>query len=142
MRFRIMALAALTALSFAVAGCGQVKVGYIDQARVVEESPQLKSVVEEANQKLEEAQKQAEEELSQKQDMTDEEFQKFQTDTQRKLMGLNQAYATQLRQKLDVAVAGVVKDKELDTVVESSKDQRVVVRGGVDVTDEVIQKLQ
>ena len=49
---------------------------------------------------------------------------------------------TQLQQKRNAAVADVVKDKDLDVVMESSKMEPLVMKGGVDITDEVLQKLQ
>ncbi len=135
-------VAGLFAVTFAMAGCGQVKVGYVDGSRVVDEAPQLKAVLDEGNQKLEEAAKEAETAFTQKQNATDEEFQKAQEDAQKKMNSINQAYSTQLKQKLDVAVAGVVKDKGLDVVMDSAEMRKSVLQGGMDITDEVIQKLQ
>ena len=74
--------------------------------------------------------------------MTTEEAQQLQMETQRKMAGLNQMYTTQLEQKLNVAVQDVVKEKKLDIVMDSTKQQPSVLTGGVDITDEVIQKLQ
>ena len=34
------------------------------------------------------------------------------------------------------------KEKKLDAVVDNQAQQKVVIEGGVDVTDEAIQKLQ
>ena len=63
-------------------------------------------------------------------------------ETQRKLAGLNQMYSIQLEQKLNVAVEDIVKEKKLDIVMDSSKTYPSVITGGVDITDEVIGKLQ
>ncbi len=134
--------AGLLAFAMLMGGCGQVKVGYVDTERVTQESPQLKSVAEEATQKIMEAQKQAEADFAAKENPSQEDFQNAQVDLQRKMAGLNQVYATQLRQKMDVAVAAALKDKDLDAVVDSTKVQKTILLGGVDLTDEVIQKLQ
>jgi len=129
-----------------MSGCGQAKIGYIDGERVTKEAPQIASLVEEGNQKLQEAQTQAEADLKQKlqenPDMSQEEAQKLQMDTQRKLQGLNQSYALQLRQKVDAALAKVTKDKKLDAVVNNSKEQPIAIMGATDVTDDVIKELQ
>ena len=138
----IMALLCATLAS----GCGQTKIGYIDGERVSKEAPQINSLIEEGNQKIEEAQTQASQDLQKKMqenpNMSQEDLQKAQMDGQRKIQGLNQSYALQLRQKMDVAFATVSKTKKLDAVVNNSTDQPVAVTGAVDVTDDVIAPLQ
>ena len=138
----IMALLCATLAS----GCGQTKIGYIDGERVSKEAPQINSLIEEGNQKIEEAQTQASQDLQKKMqenpNMSQEDLQKAQMDGQRKIQGLNQSYSLQLRQKMDVALAAVSKDKKLDAVVNNSTDQLVAVTGAVDVTDDVIAQLQ
>ena len=136
------AAAVLLLITSVSGGCGQVKLGYVDSNRVVEESPQLKAVVDESNQKLEEIEKEAEEAFAKKENPTPEDFQKAQMEAQQKFQSVSQAYAIQLRQKLDVAVGEVVKTKGLDAVVDSAKERPSVFVGGTDITDEVIQKLQ
>lgn len=138
----IMALICATLAS----GCGQTKIGYIDGERVSKEAPQINSLIEEGNQKIEEAQTQASQDLQKKMqenpNMSQEDLQKAQMDGQRKIQGLNQSYSLQLRQKMDVALAAVSKEKKLDAVVNNSTDQPVAVTGAVDVTDDVIAQLQ
>lgn len=140
------AILAAFAASMLLTGCGQVKVGYINGERVTKEAPQIKAIIDEGNQKLEETQKETEAELQKKAEenpnMTAEEAQKLQSDAQRKLQGLNQSYALQLRQRLDVALGQVTKEKELDAIVNNSEEQPIAISGAVDVTDEVISKLQ
>ena len=132
----------LTASMFA-AGCGQVHIGTMDRERVQTEAPQIKAVVTEANEKLMEAQQEAQAKFEASPNMTTEEAQQLQMETQRKMAGLNQMYTIQLQQKLDVAVQDIVKEKKLDIVLDSgTKTQPSVLTGGVDITDEVIGKLQ
>ena len=140
--FSKAAAVVLLAGSTALAGCGQVHVGTIDRARVQEEAPAIKTVVTEANTKLMEAQTEAQEKFKANPNMTQEEAQQLQMETQRKLAGLNQMYSIQLEQKLNVAVEDIVKEKKLDIVMDSSKTYPSVITGGVDITDEVIGKLQ
>ena len=123
-------------------GCGQVKVGYVDQARIAEEAPQIKAAMEEGNKKLEEAQQELEKQFQENPNMSMEEAQKLQQEAQRKAMGLNQQYMTQIQQKMNVALGEIAKEKKLDVVVDSEDLQKTVLLGGIDVTDEVIQKLQ
>ena len=129
--------------SFFAAGCGQVHIGTVDSTRVQTEAPQIKAVIDEANAKLMEAQQEAQARFEASPNMTTEEAQQLQMETQRKMAGLNQMYTIQLQQKLDVAVQDIVKEKKLDIVLDSgTKKQPSVLTGGVDITDEVIGKLQ
>lgn len=141
-----VAALAILASTLLLSGCGQVKIGYIDGARVTKEAPQIKAIVDEGNQKLEEAQRESEEDFKKKTEenpsMSAEDAQKLQSDAQRKLQGLNQSYALQLRQRLDVALGEVSKEKKLDAIVNNSEEQPTAVSGAIDITDEVISKLQ
>jgi hypothetical protein len=58
------------------------------------------------------------------------------------MAGLNQMYSIQLEQKLNTAIEDVVKNKKLDVVMDSSDRYPSVLSGGLDITDEVIGKLQ
>ena len=138
---KAIAVILLTASIF-VAGCGSVHIGTVDRSRVQEEAPAIKAVVAEANTKLMEAQSEAQAKFEANPKMTQEEAQQLQMETQRKLAGLNQMYSIQLEQKLNVAVQDIVKEKRLDIVMDSSKNYPSVLMGGVDITDEVIGKLQ
>ncbi len=137
----ILAAAALMAMTL-ISGCGQAKIGYIDSERVMQESPQIKAIADEGQQKILEAKQDAENQLTQNPNLTQEEAQKIQVDAQRKLNGLNQSYTIQIKQKLDTTLADISKQKELDVVVDSTVEQPVAITGCIDVTDDVIQKLQ
>ena len=138
---RKIKIGALIAAALAFTGCGSVNIGYVDGAKVMNEAPQIKNIMDEGAKKIEEIQQEAAQ-LRDNPDMTDEEISKAQADIQRKLIGVNQAYATQLQHKLNEALAGIAQEKKLDVVVDSSESQPVVLEGGVDLTAEVIQKLQ
>ncbi|MCI6086977.1 MAG: OmpH family outer membrane protein [Selenomonas sp.] len=139
----IALLACAFAAMLVMSGCGKTQIGYIDGDRIMKEAPQITSLVEEGNQKITEAQDQATKDLNEKKGtMSDEDFQKAQQDAQRKIAGINQSYSIQLKQKLDQALADVAKEKKLDAIVDNQQMQKVVVEGGIDVTDEAIQKLQ
>ena len=124
-----------------MSGCGEVNMGYIDSEKLMD-APQIKTIREEGETKLQEAETQMIEEINSKQDAPDEEKQKVQMEAQRKLMGIQQAYSSQIKQKVDAALADIVKAKNIDVVLDSSEDQKVVFEGGIDLTDEVLQKLQ
>lgn len=142
MKLKKFMAAALIFSSLLITGCGKVNIGYVDGARIMNESTQIKSVMEEAKQKIEEVEKEAQAEFEKNPNWTDEEKMKAQGDIQRKIIGINQAYATQLKHKFDEALQEIAKSKNLDAVVDSSKDQPLILKGGIDVTDEVLKKLQ
>lgn len=124
-----------------MSGCGGVNIGYLDSDKIME-TPQLKAIREEGETKFQEVENQVYEDLAAKQDASDEEKQQAQMEAQRKLMGIQQAYSSQIKQKLDTALAEVVKSKNIDIVLDSSEDQKVIFEGGIDLTDEVVKKLQ
>ena len=135
-------LAAAFAATMLMSGCGQVKIGYIEGSRVMQEAPQVKSLVEEGNQKINEAREEAQKSLQDNPDMSQEDAQKAQADAQRKMASLNQSYQMQLQQKVSAALQDIAKEKKLDVVVDSEKEQPTALMGYVDVTDDVIAKLQ
>ena len=135
----VLGVAAMLVMS----GCGKAKIGYIDGDRIMKEAPQIQSLVEEGNAKIQQAQEDAEKDLAEKKGtMSDEDYQKAQADARRKVAGLNQSYSVQLKQKLDAALADIAKEKKLDAVVDNQAQQKVVIEGGIDVTDDAINKLQ
>ena len=137
----IMSVLCMAAL---LAGCGKVNVGYIDQSRIQNEAPQIKSSVEEMQSKLQETQEEGNKQLQEAQanGTSEEDMQKLQQQLQMKAVGVQQQYSTQMKAKLDAALDDVVKAKKLDTVVNSNGKDGIVISGGTDITDDVIQKLQ
>ena len=126
------------------AGCGKVNVGYVDQNRIQNEAPQIKASIEEMQGKMTEVQKEAEQKLQEASSSgaSEEDMQKLQQQMQMKAAGVQQQYAIQIKAKVDAAMDDIVKAKKLDTVVNSNGKDGVVVSGGVDITEDVIQKLQ
>lgn len=138
---RKVLIAALAASSMLMGGCGELHVGYADYEKLLE-TPQIKAVLEEGDAKMQEIQTAAEAELSGREDLTDEEIQKVQSDVQRKLAGLQQAYFTQYTQKMNAAAEAVSKEKSLEIIIDSSENQKMVFTGGIDVTEDLVKKLQ
>lgn len=140
MRKVIIILSVLTCV-FA-AGCGQTKVAYINGERVTKEAPQIKATMDEGNAKMQEVQQELVKKLEENPNMSQEDAEKAQMEAQRKAMGYSQQYMTQVQQKLNVALAEISKEKDIDVVMENGNYQKSVFMGGIDVTDEVIKKLQ
>ena len=138
----IALLACAFAATLVMSGCGKTQIGYIDGDRIMKEAPQITSLVEEGNQKINEAREEAQKSLQDNPDMSQEDAQKAQADAQRKMASLNQSYQMQLQQKVSAALQDIAKEKKLDVVVDSEKEQPTALMGCVDVTDDVIAKLQ
>lgn len=136
-----LAAVALMASSLMIAGCGEGQIGSVDVEKVMAEAPRVKTLMEEARGKVNEAQQKFEQDNANK-EMTDEEAMKAQMDFQRKLEGINQGYATQIKSRMDVVVGEISREKNIDVVISNSADQPLVFHGAIDITQDVINKMQ
>ena len=141
MNFKRLAATALLAASLMITGCGEGKIGAVDVEKVMAEAPRVKTLMEEAKGKVTEAQQKFEQDNANK-EMTDEEAAKVQMDFQRKLENINQGYATQIKSRMDVVVGEVAREKNIDVVINNSAEQPLVFHGAIDVTQDVINKMQ
>lgn len=135
-----MALALVAAML--TAGCGPLRVGYVNEDRIEMEAPQIKQSLEEGNKKLLEEQKALQEKLQQNPNMSKEEAEKLQKEAQMKASGIQMQYMTQVKQKMDAALADVSKEEKLEVIITSDTLEKPILYGCSDVTDKVIQKLQ
>ena len=137
-------LAAVTILatSLMLTGCGQGQVGCVDINKVMEDAPRVKTLMAEAETKMKDAEQKFEQDKAAKPDMPQEELAKLQADFQRKISGINQATATQIRSRIDVVVGEISQSKNIDVVIINSPDQPVVFKGATDITQDVIKKMQ
>ena len=134
-----LAAVALVASSLIIAGCGEGQIGYVDVSKVMQEAPRVKTLMEEAETKVNEEQKKFEQTNA---DKTGEEALKAQAEFQRKLQSINQAYAAQIKSRMDVVIEELSREKNLDVVVNNSSEQKILFKGGIDVTQDVIKKMQ
>ena len=144
-------IAALLVASFFVTGCGSnINIGYVDYNKVMSESPQIKTILEEGQKKTAELQTESSAILNNYSDYSPEEIQEQLTederkqlgDIQRRFIGIQQAYSTQVQHKIDEAFSAIAQEKNIDVVVDSTEARPVILQGGIDLTDEVIKKLQ
>lgn len=130
---------AAAAMAFAIgmlAGCGgEDKVGIVDMTRVQQEAP----LVQQYKQKTEEKQKSIEQELQQaKQSMSAEDFQKKQQQSQQELNIFGASMQRQFMSEIQSKLGEIAKEKKVGIVVV----KEAVPQGGIDVTDDLIAKLQ
>lgn len=153
MKIKLMLVIALvTLMSVFMPGCGsETKLGYLDAERVMNEAPQIKTIRDNIDAKNKEIEAKETDLMSKKATMSDEEFKKAQMDIQRQYQGLDMQYKSQVKNTMDKVLAEVSTEKELSAVVPKTlvrsngmqvQKQEFVVQGGIDITDDVIQKLQ
>lgn len=136
------AAVALLATSLMLTGCGQDQIGYIDVNKVMEEAPRVKTIMAEAETKMKDAQQKFEQDRAAKPDMSQEDLAKLQMDFQRKISGINQAAASQIQSRVNVVVGEISQSKNIGVVIANSPDQKVLFQGGIDITQDVINKMQ
>ena len=136
-----LAAVALLASSLILTGCGQEQIGSVDVDKVMAEAPRVKTLLTEAEGKIKETEEKFQQDYGDK-DLTEEETLKAQMEFQRKIEAINQGYATQIRNRMDVVIEEISREKNIDVVISNSADDRMIFQGAVDVTDDVIKKMQ
>lgn len=137
-----LAATALLATSLLTMGCGNGQIASVDVMKVMEDAPRVKTLMAEAEAKAKEAQENFEKEYTNKPDLTEEDVQKAQVELQRKLSGINQAYTSQIKNRLDVVLEEIAREKNIDVVISNSAEDKMIFHGAIDVTDDVIKKMQ
>ena len=136
-----LAAVALLAASLMITGCGEGQIGAVDVEKVMAEAPRVKTIMEEAQGKVTEAQQKFEQDTANK-EMSEEEATKAQMDFQRKLEGINQAYASKIKSIIDVKIEELSREKNIDVVINNSAEQKLIFHGAIDITQDVINKMQ
>ena len=136
-----MAAVALLASSLILTGCGQSQIGSVDVDRVMAEAPRVKTLMTEAEGKIKDAQEKFQKDYEGK-ELSEEDALKLQMDFQRKLEGINQGYASQIKSRMDVVINEISQEKNIDVVLSNSKNDKTIFQGAIDITDDVIKKMQ
>lgn len=133
---RLGIVAAMLALTGMLAGCGgKDNVGVVDMSRVQKEAP----LVQQYKQKTEDKQKFIEKELQDaQQSMSAEDFQKKQQQAQQELNIFGASMQRQFMSDIQSKLGDIAKDKNVGIIVV----KEAVPSGGIDVTDDLIAKLQ
>lgn len=140
----LAAVAASLCLAGLLSGCGTPKtqVGYIRAERVMKESAQITAIIDEGNAKLADGQKKLMELNAKRAELGEEEYMKQGQALEQELSNTNQEYTEKVRATLDSTLEEISKAKKLDVVVTNDVNAKLIMWGGVDITDEVISKLQ
>ncbi len=133
--------ALLLAIMFSVvllAGCGAEKpstIGIVDMQKVMTENPKIKQMQEQLNTKAKELTANLEKE---KATLKPEEFQQKEQAAYAEFMKLKQDFEAQIEEQTKKVLEEVAKEKKLGAVIYKNG----MAWGGVDVTEDVLKKLQ
>ena len=133
--------ALLLAITFSVvllAGCGAEKpstIGIVDMKKVMTENPKINQMQEQLNTKAKELTANLEKE---KATLKPEEFQQKEQAAYAEFMKLKQEFEAQIEEQTKKVLEEVAKEKKLGAVIYKNG----MAWGGVDVTEDVLKKLQ
>ena len=121
-----------------LAGCGAEKpstIGIVDMQKVMTENPKIKQMQEQLNGKAQELTANLEKERA---TLKPEEFQQKEQLAYAEFMKLKQEFEAQIETQTKKVLEEVAKEKKLGAVIYKNG----MAWGGIDVTDEVLKKLQ
>lgn len=121
-----------------LAGCGSEKpstIGIVDMQKVMTENPKIKQMQEQLNTKAKELTANLEKE---KATLKPEEFQQKEQSAYAEFMRLKQEFETQIEAQTKKVLEEVAKEKKLGAVIYKNG----MAWGGIDVTEDVLKKLQ
>ena len=121
-----------------LAGCGAEKpstIGIVDMQKVMTENPKIKQMQEKLNTKAQELTANLEKERA---TLKPEEFQQKEQLAYAEFMKLKQEFESQIETQTKTVLEEVAKDKKLGAVIYKNG----MAWGGIDVTEDVLKKLQ
>lgn len=133
---RYLVAIGMVIMAVVVSGCGQNKnVGVIDVEKVVTESPKIKVM----NEELMAKHKEIEEKLNtDKTTLSEADFNNAKQAADTEFTALRKDLSGKMETEIKTNLEKIAKEKNLSVIIKKN----VTVQGGVDVTDEMIAKLQ
>lgn len=133
---RYLVAISMVIMAVVVSGCGQNKnVGVIDVEKVVTESPKIKVM----NEELMAKHKEIEEKLNaDKTTLSEADFNNAKQAADAEFTALRKDLSGKMETEIKTNLEKIAKEKNLSVIIKKN----VTVQGGVDVTDEMIAKLQ
>ena len=133
---RYLVAISMVIMAVVVSGCGQNKnVGVIDVEKVVTESPKIKVM----NEELMAKHKEIEEKLNNdKTTLSEADFNNAKQAADTEFTALRKDLSGKMETEIKTNLEKIAKEKNLSVIIKKN----VTVQGGVDVTDEMIAKLQ
>ena len=149
----LCALLMVGIITIFVSGCSNTKMGVVDTERIMKESPQIQTITKSQTEQYTQKQQELTQKLqNDKANMSDEDYQKSFNAAKAELSAMESQFNSELKTTIDKAMADVSKEKNLSAVVmkdlvqtnqmgQPTKEE-FVIQGGIDITDDLIQKLQ
>lgn len=133
----LLFLALIVTISFLLTGCSTEKevIGVLDVNKVMTDSPKIKKFQDQLNVKGKELSDKLEQE---KEGISQEEFQRRQEAAYGEFLKTKQELETQIDQSIKTAVEEVGKEKKIGVILFKNS----VAHGGIDVTEDVLKKMQ
>ena len=133
---RYLVAISMVIMAVVVSGCGQNKnVGVIDVEKFVTESPKIKVM----NEELMAKHKEIEEKLNtDKTTLSEADFNNAKQAADAEFTALRKDLSGKMETEIKTNLEKIAKEKNLSVIIKKN----VTVQGGVDVTDEMIAKLQ
>ena len=133
---RYLLAISMVIMAVVVSGCGQNKnMGVIDVEKVVTESPKIKVM----NEELMAKHKEIEEKLNtDKTTLSEADFNNAKQAADTEFTALRKDLSGKMETEIKTNLEKIAKEKNLSVIIKKN----VTVQGGVDVTDEMIAKLQ
>ena len=133
---RYLVAISMVIMAVVVSGCGQNKnVGVIDVEKVVTESPKIKVM----NEELMAKHKEIEEKLNtDKTTLSEADFNNAKQAADAEFTALRKDLSGKMETEIKTNLEKIAKERNLSVIIKKN----VTVQGGVDVTDEMIAKLQ
>ena len=131
-------LIALMSGMLLLSGCGAEKpstIGIVDMQKVMTENPKIKEMQEQLNKKAQEITANLEKE---KTTLKPEEYQQKEQLAYAEFMQMKQEFETKIQQQIQKILEDVAKEKKLGAVIYKNG----MAWGGIDITDDVLKKLQ
>jgi len=133
-----LVVVSLMLATFLLAGCSAEKpstIGIVDMQKVMTENGKIKEMQEQLNKKAQEITAQLEKERA---TLKPEEFQQKEQLAYAEFMKLKQEFESKIQLQIQKVLEEIAKEKKLGAVIYKNG----MAWGGIDITDEVLKKLQ
>ena len=135
-KLKYLLLMVMVVIATVITGCGQNKnVGVIDVEKVVTDSPKIKQL----NEELMAKHKVLEEKLNNdKASLSEADFNNAKQAADTEFSGLRKDLSGKMENEIKTNLEKIAKEKNLTVIIKKN----VTLQGGIDVTDDMIAKLQ
>lgn len=132
---KIIMMMAILSISVLIGGCSDTKIGVVGVNKVMTDSPKVQQFEEQFRTDAKTKMDQLEQE---KANLSPEELQKRSMEISEEVEKTKRDLSSQLNESMDKALEEIAKEKKLSVVLYKNG----VAQGGIDITDDVIKKMQ